>query len=686
MGLDLLFHVRGEREPPEEVLVVALDEASADQLRLPRDTRDWPRSYYAGLVRRLAEAGAGVIAFDLLFGEARPHEEDDRELALALREAGNVVLLSHLQREVTPLHDSGPAGGRMIIEVMTPPTHVLQEEALYFAPFPLPKYPGKVSQYWVFRQAGDAPTLPAAALQIYALPALGEFQRLLSGALADARVMEAAGEPDRSAREEAEWLLALDPDELRGVDAVNRLVRAMRAIVGRDTLIARDLLRAMNGAAPAGPVQRERRLLKAAVAMYRGEATRYLDFYGPARTIRTVPVHQLMQDGDGPAGLDLRDKAVFVGVSDTKPYNLGDTHSTVFSRDDGLDLSGVEIAATAFGNLLEGREVRPLHPVSYVSTVALFGIAAGAICFLLGPLTAALVLAGMGGSYFFAAGWRFAEEGLWYPIVVPLTVQAPAAFVLAVTWKYLDARKIERAHAQLKELDRLKSMFLSHVSHELKTPLTSIRGFADNMMSGLTGELGPKQHDYLRRIRANTDRLTRMIANLLDVSRIESGIQQLERAPVSVCQLVQDGVAQLQLMAATKGVVLEVACPDPSLRALLDPDRFTQVLTNLVENAIKFTPAGGSVSVTASLRAPGQVEVIVADTGEGIPPEAIARLFEPFYQAGRRPANQGLGLGLSIVRTLVDLHGGTITVRSELGKGSEFRVTLPALAEPAAAG
>jgi signal transduction histidine kinase len=224
-------------------------------------------------------------------------------------------------------------------------------------------------------------------------------------------------------------------------------------------------------------------------------------------------------------------------------------------------------------------------------------------------------------------------------------------------------------------------MFLSHVSHELKTPLTSIRGFVDNMTSGLTGDLGEKQRDYLMRIRANTDRLTRMIANLLNVSRIESGVQHLERMPVYLCDAVHECVMQLQLMAESRNIKLETHCPDTDLRVLADPDKLIEIITNLVDNAIKFTPQGGSITIDTRQQEPGKIVVSVTDTGEGIEPEDLDDLFKPFYQAKRTKAHtQGLGLGLSIVKHLVEMHDGSITVASEPGKGSQFRIELPELA------
>jgi signal transduction histidine kinase len=419
--------------------------------------------------------------------------------------------------------------------------------------------------------------------------------------------------------------------------------------------------------------------------MYQSANSRYLNFYGPARTITTVPYFQAFQlpqpvvvDGEA---MDFKDRVVFIGVSDIYPYQQGDTYHTVFSQPNGLDLSGVEIGATAFANLLEDLPVRPIDFRVSLLTILLFGIAVGMLCFLLRPLLALVCSVGLIIAFVSIAYYQFTIAGIWVPVMIPLGVQGPFAFVAAVSWKYFDTRKLEAAHEQLKEVDRLKSMFLSHVSHELKTPLTSIKGFVDNMLDGLTGEVQGKQQDYLRRIRANTDRLARMITNLLDLSRIESGTQRVEQVQLRLFEPVVEVVDQFRPMAACKQITLEMVCPDPTIQVLADPDKVVQVLINLVDNAIKHTPTGGKVTVTIARRDPERVMMTVTDTGEGIPAEAMAKLFEPFYQASQQPGSRakGLGLGLSIVKTLVELHGGTVSVTSEVGKGSEFCILMPAL-------
>jgi signal transduction histidine kinase len=241
-------------------------------------------------------------------------------------------------------------------------------------------------------------------------------------------------------------------------------------------------------------------------------------------------------------------------------------------------------------------------------------------------------------------------------------------------------RELEESNKKLVELDRLKSQFLSHVSHELRTPLTSIKGFTENMRAGLAGPLGEKQDRYLERIRENTERLTRMIADLLDLSRIEAGKIELALGPVALPQAVGEVVEQLRPLAVEKRHRLDLhsAVADLAIRA--DRDRLSQILTNLIDNAIKYTPEGGSITVRIAQQSPRWAKISVIDTGVGIPAEALSRVFDPFFRAGHSIEGRakGLGLGLSIVKNLVELHGGKVTVESAPSRGSAFHILLPA--------
>ncbi len=243
----------------------------------------------------------------------------------------------------------------------------------------------------------------------------------------------------------------------------------------------------------------------------------------------------------------------------------------------------------------------------------------------------------------------------------------------------LEAKVRERT-AELEQADRLRSQFLSHVSHELRTPLTSIKGFLQNLLDGLTGPLNEKQQRYVSRVLDNSNRLIRMIENLLDRTRIQSGRLDLAPGEIDLGHCVADAVEQLRLLAQAKHQTVEVIGPPASLVVWADRDRLIQIVMNLVQNAVKFTPEGGSIKVTMRQENQALAGVSVSDTGPGILPEFLDQIFDPFFRAKQaRSGIKGLGLGLSIVRTLVELHGGTIAARSEPGQGAELYFTIPLL-------
>jgi signal transduction histidine kinase len=238
--------------------------------------------------------------------------------------------------------------------------------------------------------------------------------------------------------------------------------------------------------------------------------------------------------------------------------------------------------------------------------------------------------------------------------------------------------KVRARTAELEQGDRLRSQFLSHVSHELKTPITSIKGFAQNLLDGLTGPLNEKQKRYVSRMSENSDRLIRMIEALLDRTRIQSGRLDLVPVELDLGHCVADAVEQLRLLAQAKKQTLDAVVPPAPLMVWADRDRLIQIVTNLVQNAVKFTPEGGRITVTVKQETQALAGVSVLDTGPGIPPEFLDQIFDPFFRAKEgRSDIKGLGLGLSIVRTLVELHGGAIAARSEPGQGAELYFTIP---------
>jgi len=239
-----------------------------------------------------------------------------------------------------------------------------------------------------------------------------------------------------------------------------------------------------------------------------------------------------------------------------------------------------------------------------------------------------------------------------------------------------------------KELERMKSNFLSVVSHELRTPLHSIKGFVEIILMGKTGPVTELQEDFLKTVRTQTTSLQRMIDDLLEFSRMDAGRVKLHLSEVSLPVVAQGVVAKLEPLAEDGGLELCLDLPPDLPEIDADRPRLEQVLTNLVENAIKFTPSGGKITVSG-VHLGERVRLTVTDTGIGIPPDELEKVFDRFYQVdgSERRAYRGTGLGLSICKHIVERHNGRIWVESDgvAGHGSRFQVELPVVLRPAEA-
>lgn len=236
--------------------------------------------------------------------------------------------------------------------------------------------------------------------------------------------------------------------------------------------------------------------------------------------------------------------------------------------------------------------------------------------------------------------------------------------------------ELSESSAQRDRLERARTDLVAAVSHDLRTPLTSIRAMVEAILDGVVAEPDAVQR-YLRLIQQETEHLGRLIDDLFELARIESGSLELRLASVPLGELVAETVDGLQIQAEEKGVDLHVRC-DPDLpRVTVDGPRVQRALVNLIDNAIRHTPAGGSVHVEVG-RQNGQVQVAVVDTGEGIAPEDQPHVFDQFYRGEKSRSRQsgGAGLGLAIARGIVEAHRGNIRVESAPNRGSRFVVTL----------
>ena len=254
---------------------------------------------------------------------------------------------------------------------------------------------------------------------------------------------------------------------------------------------------------------------------------------------------------------------------------------------------------------------------------------------------------------------------------------------LACTMSYAIERQrmLTALDIHQKEQLQFKNQFLSHVSHELRTPLTSIHQFIMILLDGLAGPMSDEQRGHLETILRGTNQLRAMIADLLEATRAESGKIRLERRCLAIDEVILQVVAMLQSTAHEKQIALKVEIDSPVPLVYADSDRVIQVLINLTQNAIKFTPRGGSATVRARIveADPDVVYISVADTGVGVSSEARLHIFERLYQEPNtiQESRKGLGLGLYITKELVRLHGGRIWLECQKEEGTVFTFTLP---------
>ena len=259
---------------------------------------------------------------------------------------------------------------------------------------------------------------------------------------------------------------------------------------------------------------------------------------------------------------------------------------------------------------------------------------------------------------------------------------------LSESWVQINAAAIFNGHAErhgtvlvfhdvtrLKQLENARQEFVANVSHELRTPLSLIKGYVETLLDGARDnpEVAAK---FLQTIDRNAERLKLLIEDLLTISELESGRVKLSLQAVSLSPLIAKVLDDFKAQAAAKSMKLSNQAPDLAVNA--DADRLEQVLGNLVDNAIKYGRAAGTVTVGGSAKEGGQVEVFVQDDGPGIPPEALDRVFERFYRVDKARAREqgGTGLGLAIVKHIIQTHGGRVWATSEPGRGTTFYFTL----------
>ena len=237
---------------------------------------------------------------------------------------------------------------------------------------------------------------------------------------------------------------------------------------------------------------------------------------------------------------------------------------------------------------------------------------------------------------------------------------------------------LEEQYLRAQAASRMKSIFLANMSHELRSPLTAVIGFAELLVDGKVGSLNAQQQDFTEDILANGKHLLSLVNDVLDLARVESGTMAFHPERICLPDLIRETIAGLRLIAAERNITLTTDVQMSAIEVFLDPRKLKQVLLNYVSNALKFTPVDGKVTVHAHFTEGSAFRLEVEDTGSGIAPQDIGRLFQDFHQLddGLSRAVQGTGLGLALTKRLVEAQGGAVSVRSQPGLGSVFSASF----------
>ncbi len=425
-GLNLLFEVRGSRPVPPDVAIVSFSPVPGQITRWPSSPIKTLRSIHARLIETLVRHGVAVIAFDITFLEPGPPPQD-QILAEAIRQAGNIVLCEYIRSVYVPVSGVGHQEELGVnIERLLPPVATLAQAAAALAPFPLPRVPVQVSRFWTFAPAPhNKATLPVAAFEIYTADLEKAFRRLVLSAV----------------MQRARRLQTIPVDGIP-LTYAGHPVETYRGLLRKNPHWTTLLAQALQSPRFQDLDVRQKTMLASMLALCAGDKQRYLNFYGPPGTIPTFSYMQILE-GTAPLTwqgkpVELKGRTIFVGVSKLLSSEQKDGYYTVFSRSRGVDFSGVELAATAFANLVENQPVRPISTGRKLAIILLAGFLLAGVCRLLSPLWSAMAILGGGMLYFALALQQFKGAGLWMPVAIPLFVQAPLAWLTTTLWKYAD--------------------------------------------------------------------------------------------------------------------------------------------------------------------------------------------------------------------------------------------------------
>ncbi|PVV22098.1 MAG: hypothetical protein B6D78_05860 [gamma proteobacterium symbiont of Ctena orbiculata] len=435
IGLSLLFEMRGQRPPPEQIAIISINGQTAEQLGLGEEIPEWPRSLHAKLIDRLTQAGVAVIAYDIFFKKSR-QPGPDQTMARAIQRAGNVLLVAYLEQQRLTEEQAN-----VDIERLLPPTETLVDAAVGIAPFVLPKIPVRVSRFWTFTGENRLISLPAAALQLLVDP----DGRLLNG------LLQSIGESSN-----------LVNDKQTHARIVSR--------IRDDSSLQARLLEAFSAGQASQQTTLQRQRFNALLKLYTGDAHPYLNFYGPPGSIPTIPIHHALQAAPEELA-NLKGKVVFVGYAGTYQPRQKDGFYTVFSQPNGLDLSGVEIAATAFANLLTSETLSILDDFYMALLLLIYGLGITLLFRWLPGIRGILAGLLVSSAYFILVYNLFNQLHVWLPLFVPLVVQTTLALILGQTLHY---RQMRSSRERLRELFGyyLPGDVIDNLAQQKREPMT----------------------------------------------------------------------------------------------------------------------------------------------------------------------------------------------------------------------
>ena len=494
VGLDWLFKTRGEIHPPSGVAVIAIDGTTGVRLDIPELPREWPRSIHGELVDALVNYGASAIVFDIDFRRVRSPVEEQK-FAEAARRSDRVVLFQHLTGKGQRVEDaSGKVLGSVWVEELVSPIPALSNAVRGLGPFPLPKIDAAVYEFWVFKSsAREAPTMPAVGFQLHALKVYPQFYRLLKNSDVTRQLQ-----------------LPESADRISSAEDLRKMMTGVRSALVAGPVLVSNLIQELNAPWVQSESAEIRHLLNSLVAMYLGDNERYINFYGSPGTVKTIPFHAVIKGPDANTtaeDLDLTNQVAFVGFSDLYDPGQPDRFYTVFTDEDSIDLSGVEIAATAFGNLLHDQSLRIPGAGTTLAILAGFGIVISLLAYLAPAILGVPVSIVVAGGYAFYAQYAFNESYLWLPLATPVLVQFPLALFVGLLIQYLRQRHQVQHISEAIKLYVPETVSRALVSEDLKPEsidqvsfstclATDMQGFSTLAEHMNPGDLAEFLNDY----------------------------------------------------------------------------------------------------------------------------------------------------------------------------------------------